>query len=70
MDKFDEKSFDDKVAKSIVEIHNKVLQKNMDEQFNEFVNNNLNHLEKLYYISGLDCDVEEFYTYVFNNTLK
>lgn len=63
--KFDLDSFDYKVARSIVNIHRK---KNLDEKFSNWVEENLNHLNSLYKLSGIKCPPNEFYNYIYENT--
>jgi len=62
--KFDEETFDSKVAKSIVNIHSK---KN-DDKYSKWVNNNYNHLQHLYHLSCTNVSEEVFYSYIYEHS--
>ena len=64
MSKFNEEEFDYKVAQIISKIH----KKNKPNKFNEWVNNNLSHLEYLYELADIDIDQQVFYSYVYDNS--
>ena len=65
---FNEDDFDRKVAFSIVKIHKDILNKRNDINYYEWVITNENHLNNLYELSGLDCDLNIFYNYVYDNS--
>ena len=60
---FNEHLFDMKVAISISKIHRK-----NDNEFSLWVNENIEHLEKLYKLSDLTCKEVDFYTYIYENS--
>jgi len=64
-DGFDEDYFDYQVAKSILQIHRK-----NDNDFSNWVNDNLKHLEALYKLSNISCEQSVFYSYVYENSFK
>ena len=65
---FDEDKFDRKVAQSIYNIHTKVKKKMVEKTYNKWCDDNMEHLKKLYDLSGLDFEFDEFCSYVFNNS--
>lgn len=65
---FDEDKFDRKVAQSISNIHATVKRKRIEKAYNKWCDDNLEHLERLYNLSGLGNEFDEFCNYVFNNS--
>lgn len=64
--KFDESSFDVKVAKSITNIHRKQKETN---KFSNWVEENYEHLLKLYELSDICIPMETFFTYIYDHSL-
>ena len=64
--RFDTDDFDYKVARSIVEIHRK---RTSDDKFSKWVEKNLEHLNSLYKLSMIECSENEFYNYIYENSL-
>ncbi len=62
---FDEDMFDLGVARSITNIHRKSALNEKNRNFKKWANENLNYLDDMYDLSGLDCDFESFICYVF-----
>ncbi len=65
--KFDSSSFDAKVARSIVSIHNNAKR---NDGFSRWVEKNLHHLSVLHRLSNLDCSPVDFYTYIYENSKR
>lgn len=61
--KFDEKSFDYRVAKSITEIHKKPT-----NDFDKWVKANFNDLVNLYQMSELTIPMETFFTFIYDHS--
>lgn len=62
---FDEDEFDKKVAKII----NKTHRKRFDyKKYNEWINDNIHDLKRLFKLSNLDCSEETFYSYMYDHS--
>lgn len=70
--KFDEAAFDRKVCEITATIHRNARNKIFDNSYDKWMNQNIQHLEKMYDItvtvSGVDCDFLDFCKWVFDNS--
>ena len=64
----DEDNFDAKVASIIVKIHGTNKRKLNHIKYNDWVNENREHLNNLYELSGVNCELDEFYSYVYDHS--
>ena len=64
---YDKKSWDYRVAQEISKIHREAFQKQINQKFSDWVNANLEHLEKLHKLSGLKTPEETFYTFIYDH---
>lgn len=70
IDRFNEDFFDEKVAVSLTASRNKIYRKQLVKQFNEWTDFHEDHIYEMYELSGLDCDLDEFASYLFLNSLN
>ena len=66
--KFDEAAFDRKVCEITYMIHRKARSISHDNTFDKWLDQNINHVVKLYEISELECDFNDFCKWVFDNS--
>ena len=62
---FDEDVFDRKVAREIIKIHKKKFN---TDKYAEWVNDYLEHIERLHDLSETNCNIETFASFVYDNT--
>lgn len=62
---FDVDEFDMKVATSIRKIHRDV---EINVKFHQWIKKNFYHLNNMYRLSNLNCDVSIFYRYVYDHS--
>ncbi len=65
---FNAKDFDRKIAIITHSIHFRASQRKKENDFIDWVNNNIDSLDNMYELSGLECDTEKFYEYAFEST--
>ena len=69
MTRFNEDSFDVKVAKSIIASHfSDESYKKENIKFSNWVDNNYKHLETMYSLSNLSSPFETFITYIYDHS--
>lgn len=67
---FDLEKFDREVAETLFQIHNKPREKKRQERYNRWVSEHLDHLEEMFFISGLEdvAGFNRFCRYVYLNS--
>ena len=63
-----EEDFDTKVAKSIIKIHKKVRLNEVNRDFNDWVEENYYHLEKMYDFTNQKVSMEDFFSYLYDHS--
>lgn len=61
-------AFDRKISLFVSKTHNKQIKKKIGKIYNDWKEENLNHLINMYRISGLECGLDIFSVYVFRNS--
>ena len=62
----DMNEWDYRVAREICRIHREAFSRQNNQKFSNWVNDNLDHLENLYQLSGMKIPEETFYTFVYD----
>ena len=65
---FDVDKFDNKVWSQIKTIHQREYERKVEQKYQLFLDDNMNHLENMYKLSGLNCGIEVFCSYVFHHS--
>ena len=68
MSKFNVDKFDKNVCIITYNIHRKIRTEQQDKMFANWCDDNRVHLEELYSLSELECDLNTFCNYVFTNS--
>lgn len=70
MSKFDVEKFTVQICTDIYNIHRVERYERENKRYNEWIHNNIDDLNELYMVSGLEWEFNLFCSYVYNNTLK